>query len=437
MTESTTANIATAAYAKPVIFGLLVVILGFGSFLAWTLYAPLAKGVVASGQVVVADKRKTIQHLEGGIIAAIHITEGQEVKAGQLLIELDDTRVKAERDLLQTRYFHSLAMLNRLDAERLAQDKVEFSEELLTREQDPSVNKILVSQINSFDARQTEISGQIDLLNQKIKQLEQKIKGLNAQKRSLAEQVRLVQQELKRTQAMYEKKLVELPRLIKQKKELVQIQGNISQIATEVTTTEVAINETRLELLQIKKNRAQEVSEQILEVQTQVLELKEKLITAEDKLTRTKIVAPQAGTILGLSTHTIGGVIPSAKAILEIVPPSERLLVEVKLKPIDIDNVMPNMMARVRFTAFKRKLTPTIAGKVEYISADALFDEAVQQNYYLARISIEPTEVAKLPDQDITPGMPVDVLIEAGERTAMEYLLAPLEEVIRKGMKED
>lgn len=407
--------------------GLLLLLIGFGGFLYWSLTMPLAKGVVATGSIIVDGKRKTIQHLEGGIIAAIYVKDGDRVERGQLLLELDSTHARAQRDLLEVRLQHTQALTERLHAERSAQVEIRFS-------QNNSASEL---QRSLFQARMAQKQGQVSLLLQRMEQLKRKVSGLEAQSFSLLKQQSLVIKELERSEGLFQKQLLDLPQMLRLQKEESQINGEYGHIQSEIAATEVAIGEAELEILQLEHVRQQEVAEQLLQSEERLLELNEQLATAEDVLERIKIYAPQNGVVLDLSAHTIGGVIAPGSAILELVPESDRLVLEARVQPADIDHVVVGMTARIRLSALKQRSTPMLKGQVEFVSADALMDEGTRQSYYLAQIVIAEDERSRLGVQQVIPGMPVEVLVDAGKRTAMEYLLDPLEDVVVRGMREE
>lgn len=421
---------------KITIFGMIVLFLTIGGFFGWAVWAPLAIGVVSNGTVVVDSKRKIIQHLEGGIIQSINVKEGSHVSGGAVLLTLDDTQAKSNRDTTKIRYLQEVALLNRLEAEIDGNEIIKFDVQL-TDFLHPAVQESLSIQKNLLKANLNHHKGQIDLLKQKIELLQKEIKGLKVQKKARWDEENLIRIELNRIEGLSKRKLVEINEVFQSKKELARVQGEIGRIETSIVSAQTKIGEAEIEILQIDKKAKQEITEQIRTTHGSVSELRNKLIKDEDVLSRTEIRAPQSGTVIGLSAHTIGGVIAPGDKILEIVPDNDRLIIESQIKPTDIDNIARGMTARVRFSAFKQRTTPSLNGVVEQISADALFNSNLNTSYYQAQLVVPTDEMKKIDGFPVVPGMPVEVFIEGGVRTAMEYLLDPLLEVVRRGMKEE
>ncbi len=418
-------------------FGLWAVIIGFGGFMLWAIFVPLSEGVVASGSVMVEGNRKTIQHLEGGIVSAIHVKEGAKVKAGEILVELDNTQSNAQHQLLQVRNDNHLAVLARLVAERSSSATVNYDEALLSRRGDARVAQLLDIQNDLFVARQAQLAGQISILTQRVVQIKEQIQGLKQEQTAKEDEIGYIQDELSRLQELDKENLVGLPRLLAQKKSLSQAQGAAGKLKADMGAAKVEQGKAELEIIQLRKDRQQEIAEMILENQEQYYEVQEQLVAMADVLNRTIVRAPQSGKVMGLNVWTIGGVVPPGAPLLEIVPDERRLIVEARLKVTDVDNVQVGMPTRVRLSGLKQRTTPELAGSVEDISADVMIDEATQESYYVARVAVSEEELARIIDDEILPGMPVEILIEAGSRTAMEYFLDPIMDVLRRSLTED
>ena len=417
--------------------GIIVIVIALGGFLAWATLAPLTEGVVAMGTVVVDTEHKTIQHLEGGIVENLYVREGSEVKAGDVLIELSETQSRAQLELLESRYYSRLAEIDRLNAERLLKEEISFSDELLARRDDPVIADILAVQENLFEVRWRQYHGQIEILRHRIGQLEEKIRGREASREALLREQGLIEQDLESLLALRDQQLIDEGVLIARQREYEKNNGVLGSIVSDIAATRVAIAETRQEILQLENDRGTEVSDQITSAQQEWFETRERIAAVEDVLQRTTIVAPQDGKVIGLSAHTLGGVIPPASPIMNIVPSKDRLMVEGQVRPLDVDNVYPGQTARLRFSAFTWRTTPQVEGKVERISADAFSDEESGTAYYIARIVVPEDELAKLGDVNIGPGMPVDIMFTGGERTALSYLTQPLTDMLDKALVEE
>lgn len=418
-------------------WGILVVGLALAVFIGWAALAPLSQGVVGQGTLVADSKRKTVQHLEGGIIKAIHVRDGSRVQKDQTLIELDLTQAQAQYDLLKTRYLTSLAVLNRLNSERAGFSEIEFSPELSAIEGNQELATIIAMQIKFFADRQHQFHGQSSLLEQRARQLEEQVEGLAFELTAREKELSLMADELRRTEELQRKRLVDLPRVLSLQREQAKTSGLMGRTKADIAAAKVAIGEARMEILQLEKTRNQDLSEQLEKVQEQVYELRRQMHASKDVLERTTIRAPESGTVFGLNIYTVGGVIPPGTPILQIVPTNDRLLVEAKITINQIDEVQKGMPVRVRFSAFRQRTTPLVEGSVEEISADAVDDERTGQSFYLVRIGVPESEMVKLVGLEIVPGMPAEVLIKGGDRTAMEYFLDPLTSMLRRSMREN
>jgi membrane fusion protein, type I secretion system len=418
-------------------FGVMVLAIGLGGFILWGSFVPLAKGVIAPGTIAVDGKRKTIQHLEGGIVHAIHVRDGDMVSAGDILLELDQTQAGAQRDLLEVRYFTNLAILDRLKAEREENADISFSTPFMERANVSTIQEIMAVQIDLFGARRQQMEGQTSILEQRVGQLESQIEGLVSEREARETEIALTREELTRTRSLQERGLIAMPQVWEQEKALAQLEGAIGRIRADIGAAQVAIGEARLEIIQIVLTHRQEIAEQSLVVQVEVLELREQLVAVEDVIERTLIRAPQDGTVFGLNVFTVGGVVPPASPVMEIVPANDRLVVEAQIKATDVDNIENGMPVRVQFVSFKSRSTPTLNGILEFITADALVNEQTNENFYVARIGISEAELSRLGSLNVVPGMPVEVLIEAGTRTAFQYLSEPLSDVVRRSMTEE
>ena len=416
--------------------GVLVIVLG-GS-IAWATLAPLTEGVVATGLVVVNTAHKTVQHLEGGIVEKLHVREGSEVKQGDILLELSQTQVHAELELLESRYYGRMAEIDRLNAERLKHQEIKFSPDLVARREQPNIADILAVQEDLFTVRRRRYDGQTEILGLRINQLEEKIRGLQANQEAKKRVQTLIERDLKRLHTLYQKQLIEEGALIARQQEYEQSNGEIGSITAEIAGTRVAIGEARLEIIQLEHNLRTEVADRITEAKQEWYDTREKLAVVRDQLKRTRVVAPQDGKVIGLTAHTLGGVIPPGSPIMNIVPTKERLVVEGQIRPMDIDNVHSGQEARLRFSAFNQRTTPDIYGHVERISADAFQNDETGEPFYRVRILVPVEEMVKLGDvKKVGPGMPVEIMMTGEERTAMQYLLDPLIDILEKSMVEE
>jgi HlyD family secretion protein len=419
-----------------IIAGTLVAAAFFGGFGAWAALAPLASAAIAPGTVTVDSHRKTVQHLEGGIIAELLVRNGDDVAAGQVLLRLEDVESRAAFDLLKGQHRALLAQEARLIAERDGESEPAFAPELLSLSADPAVAEILAGQRRILASRNQVLEGQTAVLHQRIRQYEAEIESLKAQIDSGEVQLRFIAEELSGVGELFEKGLEKKSRLLALKREAARLTGMQGDYQGRITQAEQGIAEARMESLSLKEQRDAEVATELREVQVELAEVADKLRAAQSRLQRTEILAPQAGVVVNLRYFTAGGVIEPAAPILEIVPAGERLVVDARLDPMNIDEVRAGMAAEVRLVAFKQRITPTIAGRVQQVSADALVDEQTMRTYYVARVEISPAELDGLNSVELYPGMPVEVMIATGERTALDYLLAPVAQSFQRAFRE-
>lgn len=416
--------------------GIIVSVIGFGGFVLWATNANLAKGVSAQGTIVVEGKRKTVQHYEGGIVKEINIKDGDEVKQGDILIRLDETQIQSRSNLLKIRQVTALASLDRLLIEQKHGVVLTFSPELIAQKGDVNVAQILDVQQILFTARREQLDGRASILQQKIEQLNKSKLGLNAQKNAAIIQLEFLEDELKRSEDLVKRKIISLSDIILKKRDKANVEGEIGRLDAEISAASVTQGEAKLEILQVQKTFDQEVAQQILENREISFDLQSQLIATEDVFKRLEIIAPQDGTIISLNVFTVGGVIPAASPILDIVPTEDNLVIEARIGAVDVDNVFVTQPVRVRLSAFKMRSTPLLEGKVQKISPDIIIDKNTGERYYLAHIEIPLEEQAKI-DDEILPGMPAEILIETGSRTPLEYMLEPLEKVIERALNED
>ncbi|KTD06744.1 HlyD family type I secretion periplasmic adaptor subunit [Legionella jamestowniensis] len=416
-------------------FGILIFFIG--GFLLWSLLFPLDSAAVANGKFVVQFEHKTVQHMEGGIIEKIFINEGSIVKKHTPLIKLQDTQAKTTLQLLQVQVWENLAAEARIFAELNNEKKVVFPAELLKHAANPDVQKIIQGQEKLFVAAVNSYEGQTKVLNQRIDQLNKEIASLEAQVQSETEQLKLIDEEIEAVAYLEARKLIDRPRLLALKREAARLNGNRGEHLGLIAKAHQSIGETKSQIYTLMETRRKELLEELRLTQQKLADVVEKSKAAEDVLHRTLIVAPQAGTVIGLKKHTIGGVITPGQEVLDIIPSGDQLIIEAEINPVDINIVRPGLKAKVHLTAYKQRNTPTLDGTVTNISADIFKDEATQRQFYKARITLDKDQLARLPHIQLYPGMPVQVLIITEKRTAFDYLITPLEESFRKAFREE
>lgn len=420
---------------KPRTIGIVVLLITFGVFGMWAAFAPIDSASLAPGVVMVKGNRKTVQHLEGGIVREILVADGEQVTAGEPLIRLDDTQFSAELGILRGQWFTARAVESRLIAERDDLESVQFPEDMDI--EDTRAEEAKRNEVQIFTARRNARLGEQEVLEQRIEQLQRQIEGLNALILSKKELSTSYTSEIEDLAALLSEGYVEKTRLVELQRSLSRTQGEIADHRATIAQGEVKIGETRLEMLQRNKEFKTEVVDRLAEAQAQVFDLRERVTAIQDKVERTVIRAPVAGIVLGLKTHTIGGVIQGGTPLLDIVPENEELIVEAKVPPQDIDRVYVGAEAKIRFSAFQTSTTPTVVGRVTEISADRFEDRDTGFSYYLARVEVTPENLAMLGNLTLVPGMPAEVLITTGERTLLQYLVQPASNAMARSLIED
>ncbi len=415
--------------------GAAIVFATFGVFGIWAFFAPMDSSALAPGVVVVKSHRKTVQHLDGGIIAKILVKDGDLVKQGQPLLLLDDTQIKAQLEIARAQNITLAAQVARLRAERDQLKTVDYPE-LLNDVGDIRTIEATSAENNVFKARISAYEGQIAVLNQRIGQISSKINGLRGQIDSKRQLTASYAEEISDLKELLAEGFADKQRLRELQRNHAMQKGEIAQLNAEIATNQMLISETRLQILQVKKQFQEEVAGKLSEAQAQLNDAEERLAANQDKLNRIVIEAPASGMVLGLTVHNENGVISPGRPILDIVPQDAELIIEAQVSPMDIDRVAVGLQAEVRFSAFKQSKTPKMDGKVIHLSADRLTDE--QGNaYYQARVELTPESRKKLGDLQLLPGMPAEVLINTGERTLFEYLAQPATNFFARSFIED
>ncbi|WP_207461090.1 HlyD family type I secretion periplasmic adaptor subunit [Azospirillum sp. SYSU D00513] len=418
------------------LLGTAVTVLWFGLFGGWAAVARLDSAAMAAGALTSESHRKTIQHLDGGIVRAIHVRDGDRVSTGQVLVELDDTRAGAEVALADTQFRFALARGDRLRAELADAADVTFNPVLLAAQGQPEVAAMIEGQRRQFLARRTAHHGQIDILNKRIDEFTSEIAALTAQEAAVAAQIGFIAEELKDARTLLAKGLMTRPRTLALEREAASLQGRRGELLAGLSKVRQSISAAELQKIDLDNARRKEITQEMEAVGKEQADAAERLVAARDVLGRTVVRAPQDGTVVGLSLFTKGGVIRTGEPLLDIVPEKDQLLADVRVNPADIDTVRPGLTARVQLVSYNSRVIPTVEGTVLTVSADGLKDERTGEFYYLARVKLSPADIAALPDVELQPGMPVHAMIRIGERTALDYLLTPLTQSLASAMRE-
>lgn len=424
--------------ARPtIIMGLGLMVFLFGFIFLWAALVPLQSGAVATGRIVVDSNRKEIQHLEGGIVKEIAVREGDKVTAGQLLVRLDNTNSQSRADLLRGEYIAARASEARLLAERDNKPTVTFPEELTKLEAtDSQVRDNLDSQRRLFTSRKESLTGQIDVLNQKMGQSGSEIGGLREQAAAASQQISLLNEEIEVVRGLLAKGNALKPRLLALERQRADLLGQRGQAQAMISRASQTGNESKINILNIKTEFLNQVVAELKETQTQLSTLSEQMRSAGDIARRVDITAPIAGTVTGLQVHTIGGVVKPGDTLLTLVPQDDKLIVEAHVTPQDIDVVHAGLEAQVRLTAFKARYLRPAKGKVMTVSADRFDDQRTGEGFFIARIEIPQSELKDIGDLKLSPGMPAETLIVTGRRTMLSYLVRPIRESFGRAFRE-
>ena len=428
---------APPSATRPAIaFGMAVIILGLGTFMAWAATASISSAVVATGTVKVLSSRKKVQSESGGTVQAIDVTDGQEVKVGDVLIRLDATRARATLDMQQGNNDLAAAMVARLRAEFDAKDKISFPPELQARADDPSVAAIMRGQIQLFEARRKALSGQVEVTREQIRQLGEQTVGLAAQSAAEASQIGLIERELRDMKQLLKKKLVPKTRVLALQREAARLKGQMGDHEAQIAAAQAQIAAARLQLLQQRTTFEKEVSDEIGAMEAELYAHGQRLLDARHTLDQTVIRATENGTVVGLAVHTVGGVVQPGETLLEIVPAKDNLVIEARIRPEDVDNLAIGLDAETVFSGLSRRELTRLLGEVTYVSADALEDTRVRASYFSAHVSLSDEAMEKLGEGKLLPGMPAQVYIKTGERTPLGYLMEPLTDSFARAWRE-
>jgi HlyD family secretion protein len=413
------------------ISGYLLIFLTFGIAGGWAAIAKIDKAVVAPASVSVETNKKSIQHLEGGIVREILVKEGAHVDEGQVLLRLQKTQAQANSEIVKNQLYSLLALEARLIAERENADKITWPAEF-KNEASGVISSLQADQINQFNERRASMQGQISILESKSGQLRTEISGLEIEKNATEKQVKYINEELSGLHRLLAKQLVPANRVLTMERERTRLEGVIGKTISDKAKIEGAIDEIGSQIAQLRQKQHEEVANQLLEIREKIGDYRQKYVVAADILSRVDVKAPRAGTVQNMRVFTLGQVIRPGELLLDIVPDNERLIVHAQFSPTDIDVIHEGQHAEIRFPAFHARTIPVMTGELENISHDRLIDEASKQPYYLGIISIEKADIPDEYRNRLRPGMPAEVIVAAGERTVLDYLTSPLKHSLAK-----
>ena len=428
----TAASMRRALLGGAIVTGILT--LGIGG---WAATMEISGAVVAGGALVVESNVKKVQHPTGGVVGEVRVRDGARVKAGDIVVRLDDTQTRANLSIVTKALDELAARQARDEAERDAAAQVIFPDHLLARMAEADVARVVDGERRFFETRRSAREGQAAQLRERNLQLREQILGLEDQVAAKAREIKLIGEELEGVRILWQKNLVQMTRLTALERDGARLEGERGSLVSSIAQTRGKITETELQILQIDQDLRSEVSKDLAEIRSKSSEYVERKIAAEDQLRRIEIRAPQDGVVHQLTAHTVGGVIsPQGEPIMLIVPETDALSAEVKIAPQDIDQVRVGQSAMLRFSAFSQRTTPELMGEVSRISADVSVDQKSGASFYTIRLNVSDSEIERLQGLRLVPGMPVETFIRTGDRTVISYLTKPLMDQINKTWRE-
>ena len=420
-----------------ILVGVAIIAVGVLGFGTWAATAELSSAVLAPGVVTVDSNRKAVQHLEGGIVKEILVRDGDAVQAGQVLVRLDETRARASLAILQGSLDVAQAVEARLLAERGNADNITYPRNLMTRTSDANVAELLRGQEQLFTARRDSLLGETEIYRQRIAQVEEQILGLEAQRRAKERQAELIKEELDGLLTLMRKGFAEKNKVLALEREMARLEGERGELIASTAEAKESISEAKLQIIQLEKTFREAIEQELRDTRAEAFDLVERANAARFTLDQMEVRAPENGIVVGLEVHNEGAIVQPGATILEIVPSGDDLIVEARVRPHDIDNVSLGLEADVHFTAFPQRTTPTLVGEVVYYSADSVEDPKSDQAYFVARVAVSEAEVERLGERQLRPGMPADIMIKTGARTALDYLMQPLSDTVQRAWLED
>ncbi len=423
-------SITTHAVTGLIAIGVLI-----SSIFGWAAFAKLSSAAVAPGMVVIDSNVKKVQHPTGGVVGQILVKNGDHVKAGQVVLKLDETVTRANLGVITSQLTQLRGRRARLDAERDAAEKVTYPNDFVAT--DEMTSDVMSGETNLFVSQLAGRKKQKEQLRERIGQLKQEIEGLSSQKSSKEREIDLIKQELAGVQDLYKQKLVPLNRLTSLQREETRLGGERGALIAQQARSAGQISEIELQILGLDQEAQTVTLKDLRETEAKIAELAERKIAAEDQLKRVDLRAPQAGIVHDIQVATVGGVIGPGDTLMQIVPTDEAMAIEVRISPTDIDQMHIGLPVTLRFTAFNQRTTPELTGELSRIAADSTKDERTGQMWFSARVQVTPIELAKISHLQLLPGMPVEAHVTTGERTALSFFLKPLSDQFARTFREE
>ncbi len=423
-------------YRRVGTIGLVIIGVTFGLFGLWAAFAPLGSAVIAHGELTADTNLQTVQHLEGGIVSKILVHEGDHVKAGQTLFQLDAVQTEASLHITSNQLFSILAKRDRLAAERDSRPTLAFSPEVMAQIADPAVAQSIANERSEFIQRRATLQSQIAVLKARIEEVRSEIQGIDTERASMIQQVAYLDDEIGGLTELFKQDLVPKPRLLALQRERSQMQGQIGRSFSEKAKAEKSIGETTLQIAQLQQQFHQDIGKEIAEAETQSADYRQRFTVAKDQARRVNINSPMTGVAQNLHVFTQGAVVRAGDPLVDIAPDTAQMILQARISPSDVDNVHAGQKVEVRFSSFHSRTIPVISGVVRTVSQDRLVDLATHTPYYMATVFVSQANLPVELRGRLRAGLPTDVIIPTGERTALQYIWSPLTNALHKSMRE-
>ncbi|MEM9061734.1 MAG: HlyD family type I secretion periplasmic adaptor subunit [Pseudomonadota bacterium] len=419
-------------------FGLICVMILAGGFGTWAATASLSGAVIATGQLRVETNRQIVQHLDGGVVGEIFVRDGDIVEAGEVLIKLDATLLQSELSALESQLFEIMARRGRLEAAQIDRRDITFDPEIVTRAgSDAEISNLMAGQRSLHSAKRESVAKELAVMEERKLQLEDQIVGADAEVASLTEQSRLIGKELADMRELLRKNLVQAGRVLSLEREAARLQGESGRLISQIAQLRGQISQIDIEALRMEAAVREEAITELRELGFRELELKERRLSLQERLSRLEIRAPRPGTVLDMTVHAIKSVVRPAEPILYVVPSDSDLIVDARVDPLNRDQVDPRQETVLRFSGLNTRTTPELFGQVKNISRDSVVDEQTGMAYYKAEVEFRDGELEKLEGEELVAGMPVEVYIQTGDRTPLNYMVKPITDYFNRAMREE
>lgn len=422
---------------RPARFGYVVIFLTFGVGGLWATFAKVSDAVLAPAFVVVETNRKTVQHLEGGIVSEILVKENDQVTQGEVVVRLSNIQANASLATVRNQLIAAEVQEARLMAERDQKPEIVLPQDILDRVGDPVVSHAVADQEAAFQDRRRSMQGQIDVLESRIQGLKTEMQGLSIEQNATQREVVLIDQELVGYHQLLDKHLMQLTQVLDKEREKTRLQGIIGRSIADQAKAQNTIGEAKLNIEAIKHKFQEETAGGILDIRQKISDLTEKMAVTTDIMQRIDVRAPVSGHVQDLKVYSAGQVVHGGEPLMQVVPNDERLVVHTHFSPTDIDRIQRASRVEVRFPSFHARTTPVILGEIASVSSDRMTDEATHQPYYLGVVSVNKLQIPEELRDRIKAGMPAEVIAPLGDRSVLSYLVSPLREAWHNSLREE